>query len=247
MDIPRLYRVRSTSVKNSGKAIIIIPGLCSEDSDIGERYSEAVYAAGWDGEVYHLWWDSSSWESIVSKYVIPAVIFKPILTPVTLAYKMRLIRKHAKKSGRDYLRVFVNKRLQGKRITFVAHSLGAYMVYKMFKKTAEYPIDNSLDDLILLGGAVSRKKDKWRRTKFKTLYNVFNENDSLLYGWKYLSRPGQLKMPVSPCGRSAIEKECVSNTVNIDVSSLVKTSHTEYEKVFITGMLSYKYGYWTVR
>ncbi len=247
MDIPKLHYVQSSSVKDPGKAIIIVPGLCSESSDIGERYSEAIFAAGWDGEVYHLWWDSSSWESIVSKYVIPAVIFKPVLTPISLAVKLRMIRKHAKKSGRDYLRVFMNKRLQGKRITFVAHSLGAYMVYKMFKKTAKYPIDNPLEDLILLGGAVSRKKDKWRRTKFKTLYNVFSENDSVLIGWKYFSRAGQLKMPVSPCGRRVIEREYVSNVVNIDVTSLVKSSHTEYEKVFTKEMLSYKKGSWSIQ
>jgi hypothetical protein len=84
-------------------------------------------------------------------------IVVPIIGSIpAAAFKHRRIKKAAKKTGRKFLPNMMRMQSSGKRITFVAHSLGAYMLYKLFKKFGEYPLYNPIDDVILLGGAVSK-------------------------------------------------------------------------------------------
>ena len=58
MDDPVLHKIKSDSVRDSGKALIFIPGMFSEKKTIGGKYTDAIVNAGWDGELYHLWWDA---------------------------------------------------------------------------------------------------------------------------------------------------------------------------------------------
>jgi len=235
METPVLHKIKTKHKTDNSKALIFIPGMCSEEKTIGGKYTDAIAKAGWNGEMYHLWWDSSHWETVIQHLVLG-------LAPGVL--KIKSIHKSAKKTGRNHLPSLLRNRLPGKRITFVAQSLGAYILYKLFKKPDDYPVSNPIDDVILLGGALSKKKSKWERTTFRIFYNVFSEHDKVLKGWKYVIRPLRQKSQVSPCGRREVKTKYISSVVNIDMTDIVGDSHKKYHKVFTTGRLKYNGNNW---
>jgi hypothetical protein len=68
MDAPVLYKIKTESVKDHGKALIFIPGMLSEEKEIGGKYTNAIISAGWDGGIYYLWWmlqNPSQWKMLL--------------------------------------------------------------------------------------------------------------------------------------------------------------------------------------
>jgi len=243
MDSPVLYRLCSGSGVDSSKALILVSGIFSENSDIKKKYFYAIRHAGWDGEIHHLWWDSSSLSSVLGIGAGVAVVVALPAAGLGVVAKLKNIFHRAKKTGRDHLPGLIHDCLPGKRITFVAHSAGAYMLYKLFKRPQEHPVQNGIDDVILLGGALSKKKSKWRLTSFRTLFNVYSEHDKVLKGWKIVFRAAQIKLPVSPCGRRPIKEKYVSDVVNINLSDNVEDGHS-YQEVFTRRILTYSGNRW---
>lgn len=237
MDEPKLYRIEAPFEQDSSKALVFIPGLGTEEKRVGGKHTEAIADSGWDGEIYYLWWDSSN----------SAAIWRSVLQAgIGLPLKLRRIRKAAKKSGRKYLPDMLQSKVPGKRITFVGHSMGVYLLYKLFKKPSEYPLSNPVDDVIALGGAVSKKKKKWNRTQFRSFINVYSEHDGQLKVWKKLGRPASLKFPESACGMRPVKTKYISNVNNVDLSDLIGSSHGEYHRVFLDGILRYDGEEWLV-
>lgn len=235
MKKPDLHKLDFQKTGASDKALVFIPGMCSEHKQVRNSTTEAIEKSGWHGEIYYLWWDSSKMESLIK--------YTPLGPPGIIA-KIKMIEDDATKTGRKYLPGVLNSELQGKKVTFVAHSMGVYMLYKLFKKPEKYPISVEIEDVILLGGAVRRSKEKWRRTAFRLLYNVYNEHDKVLKLWKYPYRVLTGHRPKSPCGRRPIKKMHVVDVVNIDASDLLSDDHFKYYKVFTSGRLLYKGNQW---
>ena len=235
MKAPVLHKIECRHKIDKSKALIFIPGMCSEDKTIGGKYTDAITKAGWNGEMFHLWWDSSHWETVIRN---------SLLGVAPAALKIRSIHQDAEKTGRKHLPGILRYSLPDKRITFVAQSLGAYILYKLFKKPDDYPVSNPIDDVVLLGGALSKKKSKWERTRFRALYNIYSEQDKVLKAWKYILRPAIGKLPVSPCGRREVKRKYISSIVNIDMTDIVGDNHKKYHKVFTSGRLKYNGSSW---
>ena len=252
MDKPHKYTIKTGS--DSGKALIFIPGMGTEEKTITGKEIDAILKAGWDGDIHHLWWDASTKAAMVRVATAGAGAGAVLGLPgaiiglgITSRLKFKKTKDAAKKTGRKHLPNMLRKELPNKRITFVAHSLGAYMLYKLFKKPHDYPVDNTIEDVILLGGAVSRKKTKWERTNFRKLINVYNKHDKTLKSWKIFNRVLGGRIPVSPCGRKVIKPKYVSKVVNINLSHIIGDSHGRYYEVFLNGMLKYDGTNWITR
>ena len=141
MDRPYLERLENSRA-NSSKAIIFIRGYMSENSfeeATEDRWRQALRQAGWNGSIYHLWWESGgdSWKH----------------------YRFQLrweqIKSKAKRVGRDYLNDLVST-IPEKSISLIGYSLGVRIIYYGIESW-----DSSkkvLKDAILLGGAVARDK-----------------------------------------------------------------------------------------
>lgn len=238
MDRPKLHKIEYPGAKDSTKALVFIPGLGTEEKEIGGKHTDAIMKSGWDGEIYYLWWDASNSEAIWRSLAFPPI--------AGVGIKLKRIRNAAEKSGRKCLPDLLRRHVPGKRVTFVAHSMGTYLLYKLFKKPDKYPLYNAIDDVISLGGAVSKKKKKWERTRFRSFINVYSEHDKTLKVWKYGGRVMALKNPVSPCGRRRVKTKYISNVNNVNLSDLVGNSHGKYHRVFSDGILRYNGERWLV-
>lgn len=236
MDTPSLFYEKKGSYKN--KVLIYIPGMNTEKTlSLEEEKKNAILNAGWKGDIYYLWWDASNelefYLETLPRFVAPLV-----------KGKFKKTEYVASKTGREYLPFLIRSLAPGKRVTFVAHSLGAYMLYELFKSPADYPIHNPIDDVILLGGALSVWEKEWRQTGFRKLINVYNTNDAIL-NWLYpIGKVTDIELPVLPYGITAIEKDSVSEVVNINISNSVGFSHERYLEVFSEGMLKYNGRNW---
>lgn len=234
--VPILYKIENKSVKEPGKALVIIPGMPTEVKSIIEYYY-AITHAGWSGEIYHLMWDSETWRSFV--------IEAPIGTKRTKS-QLRAVRKATKKIARKHLPILMTNELQGKHVTFVAHSIGAYMLYKLLKKPKKYPIHNTIEDVILLGGALSDKIKKLYRTDFRHLFNVYSNMDWILRCWEFGMKSLGSADKASSCGRHPIKDTYRKGISNINITGIVEDSHDEYQEVFKNGILRYNGANWVV-
>jgi len=119
------------------------------------------------------------------------------------------------------------------------------MLYELFRNPADYSISNPIDDVILLGGALTEGEKDWRQTSFRKLINVYNTNDSELRKWFPVGKISEGELPVLPYGMKSIETSQVSNVVNINLSNIVGSSHERYHEVFSNGILKYKGRSWS--
>lgn len=241
MDTPSLFYEHEGSATD--KVLIYIPGMITEDTlSLEEDKKNAILKAGWKGDIYYLWWDASNMKGLI---VGSAIRLLPgAVTGGLVRGKFRKTQDAASKTGREYLPHFIRSLAPDKQVTFVAHSLGAHMLYELFKNPVDYPMHNPIEDVILLGGALNAKEKEWRQTSFRKLINVYNTNDNIL---KLLFPIGNLvsrNMQVVPCGMQAIGRDCVSEVVNINISNNIGSSHSRYYEVFSNGMLTYKRRNW---
>ena len=204
MDRPYLDRLEN-SRGNSSKAIIFIRGYLSENNfeeATEDRWKQALRQAGWNGSIYHLWWESGgdSWKH----------------------YRFQLrweqIKSKAKRVGRDYLNDLVST-IPEKSISLVGYSLGVRIIYYGMESW-----DSSkkvLKDAILLGGAVARDKSWGSKTSSLAgrVINIYNSEDQTLSWWY---KTGELYRN-NPCGLKPI-KEQHHKIINVDVTSLIGTS-----------------------
>ena len=239
MDTPSLFKEKTGSSKT--KVLIYIPGMCTEDNlGLDDEIKHAILEARWTGDIYYLWWDSST----LGKFIVEYALRLPL--GWILISKFKQTQVIAQRTGREYLSNLIRSLAPQRKVTFIAHSLGAYMLYDLFSKPHEYPFHNRIDDVILLGGALSELNKNWQRTKFRSLINVFNPDDTILRLLWPIGKTADGEIPISPYGRKAIKADVLSGNMNIDVSHVVGGSHFEYHKVFSRGILKYRRQKWVL-
>ena len=186
------------------ESLIIVPGYRSNyglTSNLKYDWKWSLREAGWKGSIHYLWWDS------------------PRSLPDPLHWKQ--MKDRAKRVGSSYFSNLVSF-LPSKSVSLIGYSLGAYVAHYAMRSWLSSKL---LNNVVLLGGAVGRKKE-WEEATLSLagqLVNVYNSQDpALLVG--YLA--GELIQKSSPCGLKPIEK-FHPKISNIDATSLVGHSHDE--------------------
>lgn len=208
MDTPYIKLIEH-SQEASQQAIIFIRGYISENLDIKieKNWINSVRESGFKGAIYYLWWDSG--KSTLGNYI-----------RVNLRWNQ--VKQRAKKVGQQYLMSLISN-LSEKSISLIGYSLGCRIIY--YGLSTSHNHEKSIDNVILLGGAVRRNKNWLTVTNQikSNLVNIYNSNDKIL---KVLFKLGDFNTN-SPCGLKCIEN-INSKIVNIDATSLINSSsHSE--------------------
>jgi Protein of unknown function (DUF726) len=190
----------------SSKALVFIDGYLSADKERHNLLSELSYL-GWQNSVYHFWWDGSCFESCVLGLGIG---------------HWNKCKSRAKEVGREYLPSLIYNKIPEKNVCIVAHSLGARVAYYGLEAWSE--TQHSLQNVILLGGAVRRDSSKdWGHVASQVkgnLINVHNYDDSTLKKKFKLVEFGH-----NACGRKPI-KEHHPKIINEDATSFIGKNHS---------------------
>ncbi|WP_193193600.1 DUF726 domain-containing protein [Nostoc sp. MG11] len=204
MERPELRLISQSA--GSSKALVFIDGYLSQDK-VRDNLLSALSYAEWQYSVYHLWWDSSCWESMVLGLIIP---------------HWHNCKSRAKSVGKEYLPSLIYSDISEQHISIVAHSLGAHVAYYCMEVWLE--TYHSLQDVILLGGAVRRDSSKeWGYVASQirgNLINVYNYDDPILKKKFKVAEVGN-----NACGRKPI-KEYHSKIINEDATSFIGKSHS---------------------
>lgn len=209
----------------SCKALVFIDGYLSEDKVRDNHLLSKLNYAGWHHPVYHLWWEASN-------------KFNATIQLYSNWYKCK---SRAKSVGKDYLLSFIECQIPEQNICLLAHSLGARVAYYCMENWSGS--HHSLEDVILLGGAVRRDSSKdWGYVASQirgTLINVYNDDDPTLKRNFKIAEAGN-----NACGRKPI-KEYHSRIINEDATSCIGKSHS------LAGYLNYlpelvKKGLWRI-
>ena len=247
-----LQEYNCNHIIDTSKALLFIPGLFTE-FDTPEKHmkiSFSIMQSGWDGEILHLKWQSGSRDRILRDFIrmnttiienavllSSGIITLPSGLISRLISTWRTISARAEKIGQHDLHKYIDKQLRGKRITFVAHSLGVKMLHSFQKHHSDWITGTNA---ILLGGAVNKNKI-WNLEKFASLYNVYNEEDKILKLYKYAANIAIEGKFATPCGLSKIP-----DAVNIDSTYAAGgvDGHGEYTRVFENGSLVWNNEQW---
>lgn len=212
MDRPELRLLSRPS--GSFKALVFIDGYLSENKVRDNDLLPVLNSAGWHHSVYHLWWDASNKLSCASQLFL---------------LHWHRCKSRATSVGQDYLQSLIKSQVPEPNICIIAHSLGARVAYYCMENWSESR--HSLEDVILLGGAVRRDISKdwgYVASKIKgNLINVYNDDDPDLKKYFKLAETGN-----NACGRKPI-KEYHSKIRNEDATSFIGKSHS------LAGYLNY--------
>jgi hypothetical protein len=196
------------------KALVFIDGYLSENKERGNILLSALARVSWCHSVYQLWWDSGLKESCWMGLGIG---------------HWHKTKSRAERVGRDYLPSYINNQIPEQKVCLVTHSLGARVAYYYMEAWSES--QHSLEDIILLGGAVRRDSSKdWGYVASKlrgTLINVYNDEDPTLKRDFKLAEAGN-----NACGRKPI-KEYHLKIRNENGTSFIGKTHS------LSGYLNY--------
>ncbi|WP_026735825.1 DUF726 domain-containing protein [Fischerella sp. PCC 9605] len=205
MDKPELRLISQPA--GSIKALVFIDGYLSQDKVRDDSLLTAFSYAGWKDSVYQLWWDASCKLSCALQLGI---------------FHWHHCKSRAKEVGREYLPSLISNKIPEINVCIVAHSLGARVAYYSLEAWSE--TQHSLQDVILLGGAVRRDSSKnWGYVASRVrghLINVYNYDDLTLKMAFKSAEAGQ-----NACERKPI-KEHHSKIINEDATSFVGKSHS---------------------
>ncbi len=183
-----------------------------------------------------------------------------------IVYKYIKIHKRASSAAQDYLPQAINRyvdRVEGAnkekyRFSFLAHSMGSYVLHKWVKKynndkwitknlKKNYRIQNPIDDIILLGAAVHIQEKLWFRKgslfAFGSMINVYNTKDRVLDLYELLDKLRKWR-PGESAGSGT-----VNGALNISLEKQTHTgvaSHFQYKLVFDKGILRYNGEKWLI-
>jgi hypothetical protein len=213
MDTPWIKQIAVSN--GSTEAMVFVSGFTTENN-LGSRYYgpwvRCLREAGWNGSVFHFWWDSSN------KVNAAMVTYGQLGIGVIPYWEKH--KRRAKYSGRDYLEKLVTSNLYEESVSFIGHSLGARVLFfglrDWGKKSLPVP-----KNVFLLGGAIPKNR-KWSQVAEKikgTLFNLYNPGDTTL---KIQYRVSSLGL--YPCGLMPI-KDDHPKISNIDVSQWIGKSH----------------------
>ena len=227
----------------SGEALVVVKGYLSQADASGDLVRQ-VRDAGWRGAIYRFHWDSSHVNSLLAKYILPAVGASSYgalpIGPAALVAAVThwdLARRAAKSAGGDHLSKLVDT-LPETRVSLLGHSLGARVVFHALLARSAQPSRSKhviVKNAVLAGAAVRRNRGNWDCVAAAVegrIVNIFNENDKVL---KYLFGIAKLKAG-SACGRKPIEfwSPKISNFCVTD----------EFARAGLKGFLDSHQGHW---
>jgi hypothetical protein len=136
MEKPRLKLIEEP--RGTDEALVLIKGYLSKKIeytlDDDPDWVRSLRRVGWQGAIYHLWWDASTFAALFSRIllIVPRV---PLLFPHRLLVRAGIstsllflhwikVKRRAKRVGRDYLPDMLNL-IAESRVVLMGVSLGA--------------------------------------------------------------------------------------------------------------------------
>jgi|GEM_PF-1526916 len=205
MDEPRLMLVESS--QGIDEALVFIDGYFSQGREqLKESWISAIRQAGWQGSIYHLWWDASE---------------RSVTTAAKLLVigQWKMAKNRAERTGNDYLFQKLSEEIKESYVSLMGYSLGARVIFYGLKSSSIQL--KAVKNVIFLAGAISRNKE-WNEVTSKLtgkIINIYNREDETL---KYIYTSGQFSNH-SACGIRPIEFDH-TKIVNVDATSLISSS-----------------------
>lgn len=214
MDTTKIWQLEPT--KGPDEALIIVRGFRGEESFRGateDYWMSSIREMGWQGSVYQLWWDASDPDNFNNVLAI---------------HKWKKSKDRAKRAGTIDFRYLVREKIPAKSVSLIGHSLGVRVIYYALKEWSA--TRQEIKNVIILGGAVREDKD-WQYVSSKVsgrIFNLYNSKDPVL---KSTYKIGELFLSSDPCGLKPIGGNNLK-IANINVSSLVESSHSESDYLY---------------
>jgi len=249
---PNLTLVRKGASTRSSCAVVLVNGYLSETkllSEDNDKWWDGLDECGWDGAIYHLWWDASHKGGIVSHMLdalgvaAPAGAVLANRSGAAIAAALgtflgagamthwRKVKRRAKRTGAQYVPKLLRDEVEEDEVVLIGHSAGARVVHYALRN---YQYDSpEIRDVILNGGAIRRGThhawDKAVKPIRGKLYNVYHSDDHILRFLYKLGAPG-LK---SPCGMKPIKRQefdsvTAEKIVNVDATEFGTSGYTNH-------------------
>lgn len=157
---------------------------------------------GWEGSVAAFWWDSSNKSALLYRSLRPA--------------HWHMVKWRAKHTGKSHFASTLAP-LRGQQLTIVAHSLGARVAFYGLMASERHEV--SVENLVLLGGAVRRSKGEWGDVIERVdsgVYNLYNRDDRVLHTYFKLAE----FRSHSACGQKPLQVGG-AKVRNINVTELI--------------------------
>lgn len=225
--------IEMKSEQQSSTAVITVNGFLSEKNLDTKGWSALVSKKYSDAQWMHLDWDAQIPFEIVKSTITHALLM-PGAVPLKLALGGFDIVRHWRKAlhnseeaGRQLAEYMIKNPT---RYCLAGHSLGARVIYYALKNLSEHGTVVSVDTVMLFGGAVGSKVEKWMPVApsvCRNIINCYSKNDKVL---KYLYSIGTVD-DGKPVGRNPIAVN--ENVSNVDLSQEV-SSHLDYKKYFLS-------------
>lgn len=220
----RPYLIPIEASLGKEEALIFIDGYLSQVTNQPEDNGHwwwTIRKAGWKGSIYHLWWDASEFNSLLTAMSIVGI--------GGIAHWQEH-KARAKKVGIEYAPKLLSE-LPEKTVSLVGFSLGSRVAYYIMRDWSESSVQ--LHDVVLLAGAIRRGNSKdWALAVSHItgqLVNIYNSNDLVL---NTLCKA--LELNRSSCGIKPI-KEGHPRILNLDATNVMNTSeHSggDYRRIF---------------
>lgn len=239
MKRPRVHKVLEST--GPDHAVVFVRGWTSKHSDEKsqqEEWANAIRTAGWNGAVYHLWWDAmgkASRARRVGRGAAAGVAVGAVAGPIGAAMggfvgsmaggavgfdgHFHKSWRRAKKTGKGFAAEAIADRVTESAISLVGFSLGARVIYSMLTKGGGDRLP--IADVVLLGGAIRRDSSHdWEGAAEAiegNLLNLHSKHDDVLKLLK-IRRFGE-----ASCGLKPIKnKKKHPRILNKDVSDEVR-------------------------
>ncbi|MEM8639716.1 MAG: DUF726 domain-containing protein [Cyanobacteria bacterium P01_G01_bin.54] len=182
-------------------------------------------AGGWQGEIYHCWWDATQLD--------PAIGLNQRGTGQTGAGQLQRSRIDFKKQsqfsaliGRHFLLEYIKQAIQTPQVTLMGYSLGAQAAFDSLKVwDASLP---QLQDVVLLGATVHSPASTWLDYTGRVsghIINTYNAQDLSLRTVEQWELPESDESEVGAiCGLAPIAPHS-AKVINVDSSHTVGQSH----------------------
>ena len=218
MKEPKLEKISDNDT--SRDSLIFIHGYLSSDSDHlinRKKWIDKLRSSGWEGSIYHCWWDSSNRPRMARDTFSDFLINNKTSIPS----HFKKYRKVSALIGKYFIPEYIGKVISSSsKITFVGHSLGARSLFNVMKVwTVDLP---QIKNIVLLGGAIDCGLKDWENYSHKIsgqLVNIFNKEDDVL------NKLYKIVQKDIPCGLSPITANA-PEIVNLDGSQHIENSHS---------------------
>lgn len=228
--------------------IVTIDGFLSDDDKLDNEWQDAINCYYPNNEWYHLKWKSKSEKELISNFTAHIGIrklFTTIALPISLSaiptglatisigaviYPISFFYnpwykalRNSKLAGNDLADILIKNKDQ--KFILMGHSLGGNVIYNCLKTLSNKNL-TIINEVHILGGAVSNSNENWSSVKKTVKHNIFNyfsKNDKILQFAYSISTNDRF-----PVGRNKID---IKEVINLDVSNKVK-GHMSFKKEY---------------